>query len=149
GIEMKPKLLIVDDDEEIRSQMKWAFNLDYEVSLAEDRASALEMCKEHQPWVVLLDLGLPPAPATPEEGLATCSEILSRDPLCKVIIITGQSEKQNALEAIGRGAYDCLSKPVNIDEAKIIVKRAFHVASLEREVRSLQNHLQHETFEGM
>lgn len=146
---MKPKLLIVDDDEEIRSQMKWALTSEYEVYLAEDRATALEMCKEQQPLVVLLDLGLPPAPASPEEGLAALSEILARDALCKVLIITGQSEKQNALEAIGRGAYDCLSKPVQIEEAKIIVKRAFHVAALEREVRTLQDHFQNETFEGM
>jgi two-component system NtrC family response regulator len=136
---MKPKLLIVDDDEEIRSQMRWALCAEYEIFLAEDRPAALEMCRTHQPMVVLLDLGLPPAPATPEEGLAALSEILALDSLCKVLIITGQGEKKNALEAIGRGAYDCLTKPVQVDEVKIVVRRAFHVATLEREFREIQN----------
>jgi two-component system, NtrC family, response regulator len=146
---MKHKLLIIDDDEEIRSQMKWALGVDYEIFLAEDRLTALSICREHQPLVVLLDLGLPPSPATPDEGLAVLTEILAWDKLCKVLIITGQGEKKNALAAIGSGAYDYLTKPVQIDEVKVIVKRAFHVACLEREFRDLQNHFDNETFEGM
>ena len=80
---MNPKLLIVDDDEEIRTQMKWALAKDYEILVAEDRASAVEIFQDGQPSVVLLDLGLPPHPGNPEEGLATLSELLALDRLAK------------------------------------------------------------------
>jgi len=106
---MKPKLLIVDDGEEIRTQMKWALAGDYEVFLAEDRPTALEIFRAHQPPVVLLDLGLPPHPSNPTEGLAALTEMLALDRLVKVIIISGQGEKENALQAIGAGAYDFCS----------------------------------------
>jgi len=145
---MKPRLLIVDDDEEIRTQMKWGLTQDYEIFLAEDRPTALEMLSEHRPQVVLLDLGLPPRPAAPVEGLAALSEILGRDGLVKVIIISGQGERENALLAIGAGAYDFLPKPADLEVLKLLLKRAFHVASLEREYREMQQ-LQGETFEGM
>lgn len=145
---MKPRLLIVDDDEEIRTQMKWGLAQEYEIFLAEDRPTALELLSEHRPQVVLLDLGLPPRPAEPVEGLAALSEILSRDSLAKVIIISGQGEKDNALQAIGAGAYDFLPKPADLEILKLLLKRAFHVAALEREYRQMQQ-LQGENFEGM
>jgi two-component system NtrC family response regulator len=146
---MKPELLIVDDDEGIRTQMKWALAQDYNVFLAEDRSTALEVFSEHHPQVVLLDLGLPPQPASPEEGFAVLSEMLSRNGLTKVIIVSGQGEKNNALQAIGAGAYDFLAKPVDLDELKIILKRTFHVAGLERQYRQLQQQIKADAFEGM
>src|SRR5688500_5985125 len=112
---MKPKLLIVDDDEEIRTQMKWALAADYEISMAGDRASAIERFRAVSPLVVLLDLGLPTNPATPEVVLATFSELLTLDSLTKVVIVSGQHEKGPALRAIGAGAYDFVGKPVDID----------------------------------
>src|SRR5215469_11555415 len=127
---MKPKLLIIDDDEEIRTQMKWALAQDYEVLLGEERSGAVEIFNQHRPMVTLLDLGLPPHPGTPEEGLATLADVLAADRFAKVIIISGQGEKNNALQAVGAGAYDFLTKPVELDELKLILKRAFHVASL-------------------
>lgn len=141
--------MIVDDDEEIRTQMKWALSQDYDVFPAEDRIGALEIMKEHRPPVVLLDLGLPPNPSTPEEGLAALPEMLSMDQFAKIIIISGQGEKKNALLAIGSGAYDFLIKPIQLDELKIILRRTFHVAELERDFRDLQSHIQTDTFEGL
>src|SRR6266404_8801034 len=120
---MNPKLLIVDDDEEIRTQMKWALSQDYEVILAEDRRSAMTAFSEHKPLVILLDLGLPPHPATTEEGMAALSEMLGRDHLAKIIIVSGQGEKNNALQAIGAGAYDFLTKPVEVEDLKLLLKR--------------------------
>jgi two-component system NtrC family response regulator len=146
---MKQKLLIVDDDEEIRTQMKWALAQDYDVLLAGDGANALSVFQEHRPPVVLLDLGLPPRPAGPEEGLAALAEMLALDHLAKIIIVSGQGEKNNALQAVGAGAYDFLAKPVKVDELKIILKRTFQVAGLERDYRELQQRLLGETFEGM
>src|SRR4029450_9781451 len=65
----KTTLLLVDDDEDIRTQMKWALAADYDVVMAGDRAGALAAFKTSHPTVTLLDLGLPPRPNEPEEGL--------------------------------------------------------------------------------
>jgi two-component system NtrC family response regulator len=146
---MNPKLLIVDDDEEIRTQMKWALAKDYEVLQAEDRPSAITAFRSAQPAVVLLDLGLPPHPGNPEEGLATLSDLLALDRSAKIIIITGQGEKEIALRAVGAGAYDFLTKPVEMDEVKFLLKRCFHIAQLEKEFREMQLLLQGDGFEGM
>src|ERR1035438_7475139 len=146
---MNPKLLIVDDDDEIRTQMKWALANDYEILVAENRESAVEIFRAQLPAVVLLDLGLPPQPANPEEGLATLSDLLAMDRLAKVVIITGQGEKEIALRAIGSGAYDFLSKPVETEELKFLLKRCFHVAGLEKEYGELQHWLGGDSFEGM
>ncbi len=146
---MKPKVLIVDDDEEIRSQMKWALLQDYDVLLAEDRPSAIAAFRESRPMVVVLDLGLPPSPGTPEEGIAALAELLTLDTLTKVVIATGQAEKDNALRAIGQGAYDFMCKPIQMEELKAILNRGFHVAQLEREYREMRQRWSTDTFEGM
>jgi two-component system NtrC family response regulator len=146
---MNPKLLIVDDDDEIRTQMKWALAKEYEILQAENRVGAVEIFRSAHPAVVLLDLGLPPNPGNPEEGLATLSDLLALDRSTKIIIITGQGEKEIALRAIGTGAYDFLSKPVEMEEVKFLLKRCFHVAQLEKEFRSMQQLLQGDGFEGM
>jgi two-component system NtrC family response regulator len=142
-------LLIVDDDEEIRAQMKWALAKEYEILLAGDRAAALDHFRASRPPVVLLDLGLPPNPGTPDEGFATLSEILAIDNQAKVVIVTGQSEKDVARRAVGAGAYDILGKPVDMDELRMLLRRCFHVANLEREYREMQQQLSGGTFEGM
>jgi two-component system NtrC family response regulator len=146
---MNPKLLIVDDDEEIRTQMKWGLIKEYDVIMAGDRASALELFGAHRPAVVLLDLGLPPQPANPEEGLAALTDLLAADSMVKVVIISGQGEKETSLRAIGMGAYDFLGKPVDMAELKAMLKRCFHVALLEREYRDLQQKVKGDAFEGM
>ena len=146
---MNPKLLVVDDDEDIRSQLRWALAGSYEVLQAGDRAAALEAFRAHQPLVVLLDLGLPPHPGDATEGLAILSELLQLNSLTKVIIASGQGERENALNAVGAGAYDFLGKPVAVDELKIILHRAFHLAELEREYQEMQRQMTEESFEGM
>jgi two-component system NtrC family response regulator len=146
---MNPKLLIVEDDEEIRTQMKWALAGDYDIVLAGDRASAVETFQTVRPLVVLLDLGLPPHPGDPDEGLATLSELLALERLAKIVIITGQGEKGIALQAIGAGAYDFLIKPVDTEELKLILRRGFHVAGLEVEYRHMQQMLGGNAFAGM
>ena len=146
---MNPHLLIVDDDEEIRSQLKWALADSYQLLLAGNRQEALEQFQLRRPLAVLLDLGLPPSPESPEEGLAALNEILSVEPMAKVIVVTGQGEKQNALQAVGSGAYDFLTKPVDLAELKIILRRAIHVARIEREFHDLQRQFQDDAFEGI
>jgi two-component system, NtrC family, response regulator len=145
----KPKLLIVEDDESIRTQMKWALVQDYEVFMAEDRLAALEIARKERPSLVTLDLGLPPKPAQPDEGLAILADILAEDDLAKVIIISGQGQKEFALMAVGEGAFDFFSKPINTDELRIVLKRAYHVSQLERENRLFQQKLAGQPFAGM
>jgi len=108
----KAKLLVVEDESSIATQMKWALAQDYEVLLAEDRNGALEIVKTENPPVVTLDLGLPPHPGEVEEGFLALGEMLAQDSLIKVIVITGQGEKGHALKAIGEGAYDFFCKPI-------------------------------------
>jgi two-component system, NtrC family, response regulator len=145
----KSTLLIVDDDEDIRAQMKWALCGDYELLMAGDRAGALAAFTADHPAVTLLDLGLPPCPNSPEEGLAALSAILALDPLAKVIVVSGQGDKQNALRAVGAGAYDFLCKPVDMDELGLVLQRCVYLAELEQEYRATQQGIRAETFEDM
>ncbi len=145
----KPTLLVVDDDEDIRTQMKWALAGDYEVALAGDRMAAAAAFSEARPTVTLLDLGLPPSPNSPEEGLATLSGLLVLDRLAKVIVVSGQGDRENALRAVGAGAYDFLCKPVDMDELKLVLKRCVYVAELERDYRALQEQARPDAFEDM
>jgi len=146
---MKPKVLIVDDDEAIRTQMKWALSQDYEIHFAEDRRGALEAFRANQPAATLLDLGLPPRPNQCDEGLAGLSDLLAEDSTAKVIVISGQSEKQNAIEAVGAGAYDFLCKPVEMKELSLLLRRCIQVVELEKEYRELQQSQRHDVFENM
>jgi len=145
----KPRLLIVDDDEEIRTQMKWALAEEYEVSIAGDRVTALELLKQEQPGVVTLDLGLPPDPRGAEEGFRTLGELLEADPNTKVIVVTGREERAHDLEARDMGAYDFFRKPIEVDELKFVVRRALHVYQLETERLALLRQTSVAPFEEM
>ena len=146
---MKADLLIIDDDDDIRTQMRWALAQDYEVYEAGDRASALEVFDARRPPLVTLDLGLPPKTQDVEEGFLLLDAMLSRQAGAKVVVITGQDEKRHALEAIGRGAYDFFPKPIAIDELKVVLKRGLQLYLLERERDELQKRLAGESFEGL
>ena len=147
---MKPKLLIVDDDEEIRTQMKWGLGRDYDILLAANRAQALDVFRSEHPAVTMLDLGLPPHPNDPTEGLAALSEMLEANRFAKIIIVSGQGEKENALQAVGAGAYALLCKPVDLNSLRFQLQRCFYVSGLEREHRELQQTLGvADSFEGM
>jgi two-component system NtrC family response regulator len=145
----KPRLLIVDDEEDICTQMKWALSGEYEPLTAGDRVSALAAFTEHRPLVTLLDLGLPPRPNEPDEGMAVLSAVLSLDPMAKVIVVSGQGDKQNALSAVGAGAYDFLCKPVAMDELRHVLQRCVYLAELEHEHRAMQHAARAEALEGM
>ena len=146
----KTRILIVDDDDEVRTQMKWALTSHYDVLLAEDRQAGLELLKRDKPGVVTLDLGLPPSPGDTREGFLALTDMLQVDPLLKILVVTGQDEKENGMEAIGLGAYDFFCKPVNIDELKVVLDRAVHIQELERgrlELMMSNDHV--ESFEGI
>ena len=132
-----PILLVVEDDEGLQRQLKWAYD-GYQVVCAGDRQSALDALRMHEPAVVTLDLGLPPDPDGTDEGFATLEEVLRLQPGTKVIVATGHGARESALKAIGMGAYDFYRKPVDIDELGLIVARAFHLHEIESEYRRLE-----------
>jgi len=131
------KLLIIDDDKGIQKQLKWSLS-DFEAVLADDRESAVAAVRRHEPKVVTLDLGLPPDAANATEGLAALQEILTIAPHTKVIVITGNDDRTNALKAISAGAYDFYQKPIDPDVINVIIARAFSVAAIEEENRKMR-----------
>ncbi len=134
-VPVKPAVLIVDDDEALRTQLRWSLAEDYEISLASDRASAVAALGAAAPSAVLLDLGLPPDPASPTEGLAILEEILRRDPATRVIVLSGQGSPDPAPRSVGAGAWDFLAKPVVSAELRILLRGACRGARWEREHR--------------
>ena len=132
-----PTLLVVEDDEGLQRQLKWAYD-GYRVVTAANRAQAIEMLRLHEPAVVTLDLGLPPDPDGTTEGFATLSELLAIKPDAKVIVASGHGARESALKAIALGAYDFYPKPVDIDQLGLIVARAFHLHAIEEENRRLE-----------
>jgi two-component system NtrC family response regulator len=135
--EQRKPLLIVEDDPALQTQMKWAFDT-YEVAVASDRESALAQVRRLEPAVVTLDLGLPPAPDDTSEGFHALQEILSLAPQTKVIVLTGQADRANALKAVALGAYDFYAKPFEPDVLALIIERAFLLHELQEENRRLQ-----------
>jgi len=134
---MLPILLIVEDDEGLQRQLKWAYE-GYRVVAATSRPQAIDLLRLHEPAVVTLDLGLPPDPDGTSEGFATLTEILALKPDTKVIVASGHGARESALRAIALGAYDFYRKPVDIDDLGLIVARAFHLHDIEQENRRLE-----------
>ncbi len=142
----KMKLLIIEDEEGIRNQMKWAMADDYDVSLAGDGIEALEKMRRNIFPLVLLDLGLPPSPRTADVGLKCLRDLLRIDAGAKVVVITGNQEKENALQAIEQGAFDYFLKPAVMEELRVVLKRAAHIYELQRESSRIKNGLLRKEF---
>jgi len=128
------KLMFVEDDPGLRRQLGWSFS-DYDVLLAGDRPSALEILKRDNPPVAVIDLGLPPDTQGATEGLTLLETIRSEAPRTKVIVMTGNEDRANALRAIELGAYDFCAKPMDVDVLKLIIGRAHHLRQIEEELR--------------
>lgn len=130
-------LLVVEDDPGLQKQMRWSFD-GYEVLVAGDREEALAQVRHYEPPVVTMDLGLPPDPDGSSEGFATLEQILALAPDTKVIVITGNQDKDNAVKAIGMGAYDFYQKPFEPQILGLIIDRAHRLHALQQENRRLQ-----------
>jgi two-component system NtrC family response regulator len=146
--EAKQKILLVEDDLGLQKQLKWSLD-DYEIVVAADRDNAITQLRRHEPPVVLLDLGLPPDPDGATEGLATLQQILSLAPLTKIIVVTGNLDRSNAVKAISLGAYDFFQKPFEPDILKLMIERALHVQALEAENRKLAASQTHSPLQGL
>src|ERR1044072_5635728 len=134
----KPRLLIVEDDEGLQRQLRWAYD-DYEVLGGSDRNGEIDLVRGAEPAVAALDLGLPPDPDGVSEGFAALETILTLKPETKVIVASGHGARESALRAIASGAYDFYQKPVDIDQLGLIVRRAFQLHGLEDENRRLES----------
>ncbi len=132
-----PSLLLVDDSQEIREQMKWGLKAYYEVFEAGNREQAVEILQREAIGLVTLDLGLPPDADGATEGLHALEQVIERDPFLKVVVITGNQDRANALKAVQLGAYDFLEKPVDIEVLKTVLQRAGYLTGIEKENKKL------------
>jgi two-component system NtrC family response regulator len=134
--EARRPLLIVEDDPALQRQMQWAFD-QYETIVANDRASAIAQVRRFEPAVITMDLGLPPQPDDPTEGMRLLEEIHALAPNTKIIVLTGQNDRANALKAIGLGAHDFCTKPFEPELLTWTIERAFRVHELQEENKRL------------
>ncbi len=134
--QLKKKLLIIEDDPGLQKQLRWSFDA-YDVLVAGDRESALAEVRRHEPAVITMDLGLPPDPDGASEGLATLQQILALTPDAKVIVLSGNQDRANAVKAIGLGAYDFHQKPFEPELLSLVVERAGFLHALQQENRKL------------
>ena len=141
-------LLIVEDDPSLQKQLRWAFD-QYETLAAGDRESALVQVRRYQPPVVTMDLGLPPDADSVSEGFKLIEEILALAPETKVIVLTGQNDRANALRAVGLGAYDFFQKPFEVDMLSLTIERAYRLYDLQQENRRLQLMQQPDVMAGL
>jgi len=143
----KPSLLIIEDDQGLQSQLRWHFD-EYNVITASDRQAAIDAIRLHEPPVVLQDLGLPPDAEGVDEGFKCVQEIIQLAPRTKIIVMTGNSDYENAVHAVALGAYDFYQKPVNTDTLNLIVERALQMFDLETQNRRIHD-LHQTTLEGI
>lgn len=130
-------LLIVEDDPALQKQMRWAFDA-FETVVADDRESAIAQLRRHEPAVVTMDLGLPPRPDDVTEGLRLLGEMLTLAPDTKIIVLTGQHDRDNAVKAVALGAYDFFGKPFEPELLSLTIDRAFRLHDLQMENQRLK-----------
>jgi len=142
------KLLVIEDDPGLQTQLRWCFE-NYEVLIAGDREAALAEMDRHQPSVVTLDLGLPPDADGTSEGFRLLEEILLKAPHTKVIVVTGNNDREHATRSVAMGAYDFFYKPIDADMLELIVNRAYQLYQLEEENRRLSMKHMESPLEGV
>jgi two-component system NtrC family response regulator len=142
------KLLVIEDDPGLQTQLRWCFE-NYEVVIAGDRVTALGEMEKEQPQVMTLDLGLPPDADGTSEGFALLEEILLKSPHSKVIVVTGNNDREHATRSVAMGAYDFFYKPIDADMLELIVNRAYRLYELEEENRRLSSKQTDSPLEGV
>ena len=142
------KLLVVEDDPGLQAQLRWCFE-GYEVIIAGDRVTALAELKKYPFPVMTMDLGLPPDAGGTSEGFAALEQILAEYPHTKIIVVTGNNERENALKAVALGAYDFFHKPIDSELLGFIVNRAYRLHELENENRRLHSQQPESPLEGV
>ena len=139
--QLKGTVLVVDDDDTVRSGLYWALTSDYRVLQASSRDEACTQIHDEEVDVVVSDLHLPPNVDDIAEGLALIDVARTQDPPLQVVVITGSNSKRAALEAVKRGAYGFFEKPLDPAELLHIVNQAARMRTLEIENRRLREEL--------
>ena len=134
----KKKLLIVEDESSVAKQLKWSLNDTYAITIAPDANKARSILSSGEFAVATLDLGLPPSPDSPEQGLKLLQEVPDLTKATKIIVITGNAERKTALQAVALGAHDFCSKPIDVEMLKVVLDRAFAMHELETANRQLK-----------
>lgn len=132
---MKPRILLVDDEENILKQLRWALEPDYEILIAQDEYEAKRIFEIMGPAVVTIDLSLTPGNSQDLSGLRLLEYFLTQAPSTRIIVITGSSDEASSLQAVRLGAFDYYSKPIRLDELKVMIKRAFHIHQLHQRIQ--------------
>jgi two-component system NtrC family response regulator len=132
---VKPKILLVDDEENILKQMRWALESDYDVFTISDEGEAMSTFEKEKPAIVTLDLSLNPHNPADLGGMRLLEQILSQEPSTRAIVVTGNDDEKNALRAVRLGAFDYYAKPISLEELKVIIRRAFHIHQLQQKVQ--------------
>ena len=145
----KRKLLIIEDERAVAKQLKWGLSKTFDITLAYDAEQAERALAGGRFPVATLDLGLPPRPDSPEEGIALLKKMPGISPFTKVIVITGNDDEKTAMEAIGLGAVDFCAKPIDLDVLKVILQRTFHMSELESACRNRGYRSASSRFHGM
>jgi two-component system NtrC family response regulator len=145
---MIKKLLVVEDDPGLQSQLRWCFS-DFEVVVADDEESVLQQVKIHNPAVITLDLGLPPDAGGVSVGFSILEKIVQSNSATKVIVVTGQEGRENALKAIDMGAYDFFKKPIDAKILALVVDRAYQLYCIEQENKRLVQQEQQSPLKGI
>jgi DNA-binding NtrC family response regulator len=111
----KPALLVVDDDPLITDTLAFALGTEYAVYACESRTHAIQLLRQLDapPPLALVDLGLPPAPHSPEEGFRLIGDLLAHAPGMKIFVLSGQNDAAHARHARALGAWEFIAKPVD------------------------------------
>ncbi|MCB1971018.1 MAG: response regulator, partial [Geminicoccaceae bacterium] len=142
------RLLLVEDDEALRTQLRWSLD-QFDLTIAETREQAITAMRAKEPQVVLLDLGLPPDPEGSSEGLQAMSDLLELSPDAKIIVLTGREGRDHALKAVAGGAHDYHQKPTDPEHLSMVLERAFYMCDLEQENRKLNDQQLHTRLPGL
>lgn len=135
---MKPKILLVDDEDQLLAQMRWVLDADYEILTATNERDALNAFAAERPSVAVVDLSLNRARPLDLGGLRLIEKFLEQDPATRIIVVTGIEDDTNALQAVRLGAYDYYSKPIRLADLKVMIQRAVEVHRIHQRLNSIQ-----------
>ena len=130
------KILLVDDEENILNQMRWALQPEYQVLTTSNEGEALAIFEKEKPPVVTLDLSLNAQNPADLGGIRLLEQMLDQDPAARIIVITGNNDEANAIHAVRLGAFDYYPKPIRLEEIKVIIQRAFHIYTLQQRIQT-------------
>ena len=134
----KRRLLIIEDESSVAKQIKWSLDEEYDITIVSDVEKARQVLVSGAFPVATLDLGLPPSPDIPKEGLKLLEDLATIAPHSKVIVITGNSDVETGIKAIESGAVDFCAKPIELKVLRVILDRTFRLQALEEAHRLLK-----------